>query len=56
MCLSAGSTLCLDACMLDRQSSISVSMGTKILPYEKSARRGLQYIHITKLLAMGAYE
>jgi hypothetical protein len=53
MCLNAGSTLCLDACMLDRPVINIGFDGYEDLPYEKSARRGLQYIHITKLLAMG---
>ena len=53
MCLSANSTLSLDACMLDR-SVINISFdGSDELPYERSARRGLDYIHMAKLLGFG---
>jgi hypothetical protein len=53
MCLNANSTLSLDACMLDRPV-INISFdGRDELPYERSARRGLDYIHMAKLLAFG---
>jgi hypothetical protein len=52
MCLNAGSTLCLDACMLDRPVITIAFDGDEDLPYEKSARRALDYIHIAKLLAL----
>jgi len=53
MCLNASSTLCLDACMLDCPV-INVGFdGCEDLPYERSARRGLDYIHMAKLLALG---
>jgi hypothetical protein len=52
MCINASSTLCLDACMLDCPV-INISFdGSEELPYEKSTRRGLDYIHMTKLLAL----
>jgi CDP-glycerol glycerophosphotransferase (TagB/SpsB family) len=53
MFLSAGSTLSLEACILDRPVINIGFDGREELPYERSARRGLDYIHITKLLAMG---
>jgi hypothetical protein len=53
MCINANSTLCLDACMLDRPVINIAFDGSKELPYEKSARRGLEYIHMAKLLAFG---
>ncbi|MGE3539058.1 MAG: hypothetical protein AB7N91_16700 [Candidatus Tectimicrobiota bacterium] len=53
MCLSVGSTLCLDACMVDCPV-ISVGFdGWEVLPYDQSARRGLDFIHIKKMLALG---
>jgi CDP-glycerol glycerophosphotransferase (TagB/SpsB family) len=53
MCINANSTLCLDACMLDRPV-ISIGFdGWKEFPYEQSARQGLDYFHIAKLLAFG---
>lgn len=53
MCLNANSTLCLDACMLDRPVVNIAFDGWEKLPYEKSVRRGLDYIHMAKLLALG---
>jgi CDP-glycerol glycerophosphotransferase (TagB/SpsB family) len=53
MCLSAGSTLCLEACILDRPVVNIGFDGWEDLPYEKSARRGLDYTHIVKCLALG---
>jgi hypothetical protein len=53
MCLNANSTLCLDACMLDRPVVNIAFDGWDKLPYEKSARRGIDYIHMAKLLALG---
>jgi CDP-glycerol glycerophosphotransferase (TagB/SpsB family) len=53
MFLSAGSTLSLEACILDRPVINIGFDGWEELPYERSARRGLDYIHITKLLALG---
>jgi CDP-glycerol glycerophosphotransferase (TagB/SpsB family) len=53
MCVNANSTLCLDACMLDRPV-VSIGFdGWEELPYEQSARQGLDYFHIAKLLAFG---
>jgi hypothetical protein len=53
MCLNASSTLCLDACALDRPV-INVGFdGSVELPYARSARRGLDYTHMAKLLALG---
>ena len=51
--MSAGSTLSLEACILDRPVINIGFDGREELPYERSARRGLDYIHITKLLALG---
>ena len=53
MCLNANSTLCLDACMLDRPVINIAFDGWRELPYEKSARRAIDYIHMAKLLALG---
>jgi hypothetical protein len=53
MCLNANSTLCLDACMLDRPVIDIAFDGWEELPYRRSARRGLDYVHMAKLLAMG---
>jgi hypothetical protein len=53
MCINASSTLCLDACMLDRPVINIAFDGWTELPYEKSARRELDYIHMAKLLALG---
>ena len=53
MCLNASSTLCLDAAMADRPVVDIAFDGHKELPYEKSARRVTQYIHMAKLLAFG---
>jgi CDP-Glycerol:Poly(glycerophosphate) glycerophosphotransferase len=53
MCINASSTLCLDACMLDRPVINIGFDGWQDLPYEQSARRGLDYIHMRKLLSMG---
>jgi hypothetical protein len=53
MCINASSTLCLDACMLDRPVVNIGFDGRQDLPYEKSARRGLDYIHMRKLLSLG---
>jgi hypothetical protein len=53
MCINASSTLCLDACMLDCPVINIGFDGRQDLPYEKSARRGLDYIHMRKLLSLG---
>ncbi len=53
MCLNANSTLCLDACVLDRPVINIAFDGRKDLPYEWSARRGPDYSHMSKLLAFG---
>jgi hypothetical protein len=53
MCLNANSTLCLDACMLERPVINIGFDGWEDLPYERSARKGLDYIHMAKLLALG---
>jgi hypothetical protein len=53
MCINASSTLCLDACMLDCPVINIGFDGSHDLPYEKSARRGLDYIHMAKLLSLG---
>lgn len=53
MCLNASSTLCLDACMLDRPVIDIGFDGAAELAYGKSARRSLDYTHIAKLLALG---
>ena len=53
MCINANSTLCLDACMLDRPVVNIAFDGWEELPYEKSARRGPNYIHMANLLALG---
>jgi len=53
MCLNANSTLCLDACMLDRPVIDIGFDGWEDLPYERSVRRALDYIHMAKLLALG---
>jgi CDP-glycerol glycerophosphotransferase (TagB/SpsB family) len=53
MCLNANSTLCLDACVLDKPVVNVAFDGFEELMYEKSARRGVDYIHMAKLLALG---
>jgi hypothetical protein len=53
MCLNANSTLSLDACMVDRPVIDVAFDGWEELPYRRSARRGLDYIHMAKLLALG---
>jgi CDP-glycerol glycerophosphotransferase (TagB/SpsB family) len=53
MCINATSTLSLDACMLDRPVIFIAFDGSGALSYEKSARRGLDYIHIAKLVSLG---
>jgi hypothetical protein len=53
MCINASSTLCLDACMFDCPVINIGFDGRQDLSYEKSARRGLDYIHMTKLLSLG---
>ncbi|MGH8058378.1 MAG: hypothetical protein ACREOH_14265, partial [Candidatus Entotheonellia bacterium] len=53
ICLNASSTLCLDACMLDRPVINIGFDGRESLPYERSARRSLDYTHMAKLLAFG---
>ena len=55
ICISVGSTLCLDACMVDCPV-ISIGFdGDVELPYDQSARRGLDFTHIKKMLALGVY-
>jgi hypothetical protein len=51
MCLNASSTLCLDACMSDRPVINIGFDGWEELPYEKSARQNLDFVHMAKLLA-----
>jgi hypothetical protein len=53
MCLNASSTLCLDTCALDRPVINIGFDGSAKLPYARSARRGLDYTHMAKLLALG---
>jgi CDP-glycerol glycerophosphotransferase (TagB/SpsB family) len=53
MCLNASSTLCLDACVLDCPVINIGFDGREALPYDRSARRGLDFTHMTKLLALG---
>ncbi len=53
MCVSAGSTLCLEACIVNRPVINIGFDGWEELPYDLSARRGLDYTHIVKLLSMG---
>jgi hypothetical protein len=53
MCLNVSSTLCLDACMMGRPVIDIGFDGWEDLPYERSARKGLDYIHMAKLLALG---
>jgi CDP-glycerol glycerophosphotransferase (TagB/SpsB family) len=53
MFLSANSTLSLEACILDRPVINIGFDGSENLPYDQSARRGLDFIHIAKLLSLG---
>jgi hypothetical protein len=53
LCLSAWSTLSLDASILDRPVIAIGFDGWEENPYAKSARAGSDYIHIAKLLAFG---
>lgn len=52
MCLTAGSTLSLEACILDCPVITIGFDGGEELPYDISARRGLDYTHIAKFLAL----
>jgi hypothetical protein len=53
MCINVSSTLCLDACMLDRPTITVAFDGWKQLPYDESTRQALDFIHMAKLLAFG---
>jgi len=53
MCLNANSTLCLDTCVVGRPVISTAFDGWEELSYEKSARQGLDYFHLAKLLALG---
>jgi hypothetical protein len=53
ICINANSTLCIDACMADRPVITIAFDGWKDLPYHRSVRRGLDFTHIAKLLALG---
>lgn len=53
MCLNANSTLCLDACMLDKPVITVAFDGHEDLPYWDSARHGLDYFHLAKLFQFG---
>jgi hypothetical protein len=53
MCLNPSSTLCLDACMSDRPVINIGFDGWEELPYERSARQNLDFVHMAKLLAFG---
>jgi hypothetical protein len=53
MCVNANSTLCLDACMLGRPVIDIGFDGWEDLPYERSARTALDFIHMAKLLSLG---
>jgi len=53
MCINVSSTLCLDACMLDRPAITVAFDGWEDLPYEESSRQAVDYIHMAKLLALG---
>src|SRR5262245_5414915 len=53
MCLNASSTLCLDACMVDRPV-INIGFDRfESLSYQGSARQSLDFVHMSKLLALG---
>jgi hypothetical protein len=53
MCLNSGSTLCLDACMMNRPVVTIGFDGWDKLPYHESARRGFDFVHLAKLLRFG---
>jgi hypothetical protein len=53
MCISVGSTLCLEACVMDRPVITVGFDGLEELPYDLSARRGLDFTHIKKMLVLG---
>jgi hypothetical protein len=53
MCLNASSTLCLDACMINRPVINIGFDGWDELPYPESTRRSLDFIHMAKLLRFG---
>jgi hypothetical protein len=53
ICLNASSTLCLDACMIDRPTVNIGFDGWESVPYQGSARQSLDFTHMAKLLAMG---
>ncbi len=53
VCINAGSTLCLDACLVDRPAITIAFDGWERLSYMKSASCGPDYIHMRKLLSYG---
>ena len=53
LCMSAWSTLTLDASLLDRPVIALGFDGWDEMPYAKSARAGADYAHIAKLLSFG---
>lgn len=53
MCVNANSTLCLDSCLADTPVITLAFDGSANYPYEQSARAGIDYIHMAKLLKCG---
>lgn len=53
VCLNSGSTLSIDAIMHDRPVVITGFDAQHQLPWWKSARRALEYLHIAKFVALG---
>jgi CDP-glycerol glycerophosphotransferase (TagB/SpsB family) len=53
ICINASSTLCLDACMLDRPVINIGFDGREERPYERSARQSLDFTHMHKVLSFG---
>jgi len=53
VCLNSGSTVSIDALMMDKPVVMTSFDGDKKLYYWKSARRLVDYIHLKKFVAMG---
>jgi len=53
MCINASSTLCLDACMVNKPVIAVGFDGDETVPYKVSARRSLDCTHMVKLFAFG---
>lgn len=53
VCLNSGSTISIEAMLLDKPVILTSFDADQELPYWKSARRLIDYTHLAKLIAMG---